>query len=252
MRIGLYLLIFAMVVPAVGQQLPDSVLNNAVKVPYEPKSDAFLDTYMEVVYRRSAYPDSTNRFRMRLWKEPVKVYVDPSVPVEDARALKEFARQIDGAVDSLRIEFVSSVDSSNYIVYQTNPQFNNQYEPRLSASLEGYYLYWKGAAITQGFLKIDTEAFRDTGIRKAVLLWRFYLSLGHFQPLGNPPCTAYLSQCFSSEKEISESDLEILKYHYSYGICKGTGIIEFMKQHRLARESLAQNPKNEFYFLHVQ
>ena len=252
MRIGLYLLFFAMICPAVGQQLPDSVLNNAVRVPYEPKSDTFLDTYMEVVYRRSAYPDSTNKYRMRLWKDPVKVYIDPSVPEDDKMALKEFARQIDGVVDSLKIEFVASVESSNYVVYQTNEKFRNQYEPNLATSLEGYYLYWKGAQITRGFLKVDAEAFRDSAIRNGVLLWRFFLSLGYFQPLVNLPCTAYLSQCFSAEKELSESDLEILKYHYSYGICKGTGVIEFRKQHRLARESLAQNPQNEFYFLHVQ
>jgi hypothetical protein len=41
-------------------------------------------------------------------------------------------------------------------------------------------------------------------------------------------------------KEFGKKDLEILKYHYSYGICKGTDLIVFEKiigcQETLKRE----------------
>jgi hypothetical protein len=232
--------------------LPDSVLKNAVRVPYEPKSDVFLEKYMEVVYRQTTSPDSTNKSRMRLWKAPLKIYVDPSVTEEDKQALEDFAERIDLAVDSLRIAFVPSPEASNYIVYYTSEEFTSQYEANLLSSREGYYIYWKGGQITRGSLKVDATAIKDPAIRRGLLLWRFYLSLGYFEPLGNLPCTEYLSRCFSPDKELSESDLEILKYHYSYGICKGTRITEFKEQHRLARESMAQNPNNEFYFIHLQ
>jgi hypothetical protein len=33
-------------------------------------------------------------------------------------------------------------------------------------------------------------------------------------------------------KRIWKKDLEILKYHYSYGICKGTDLIVLKKSHK--------------------
>jgi hypothetical protein len=43
-------------------------------------------------------------------------------------------------------------------------------------------------------------------------------------------------------KEFGKKDLEILKYHYSYGICKGTDLIVFEK--KIIR--MPRNLKREF------
>jgi hypothetical protein len=58
----------------------------------------------------------------------------------------------------------------------------------------------------------------------------FIRSLGYFYAQPNYlDCTSYFSSC-PSDKKIWKKDLEILKYHYSYGICKGTDLIVFEKK----------------------
>jgi hypothetical protein len=56
----------------------------------------------------------------------------------------------------------------------------------------------------------------------------FIRSLGYFIP-NYLDCTSYFSSCPSDKKEFGKKDLEILKYHYSYGICKGTDLIVLKK-----------------------
>ena len=221
-----------------------------VEVPYEPKSDDFLDIYMEIVFGQSLFPDSLNGNRMRFWKEPVKVFIDPSVPKEDGAALKQFASMLDEKVDSLSIQFVNLREDSNYHVYYVNNEFTTEYEPRLSRVSNSYYIYWKGYKINRGFLKINTWEIDDPKVVQKLMQWHFFCSLGYFQKQKNLPCSDYLSNCFTVDKELSSLDLEVLKYHYSYGICKGTRITEFKENHREAKRTLARNPRARHSFIH--
>ena len=227
------------------------VQDGMVQVPYEPKSDSFLDSYMEIVYRKSLYPDSLNKNRMRFWKEPVKVYIDPSVPEQYSNSFKTFAYNLDNLVDSLRIRFVDSADLSNYLIYHVNDQFSKEYEPKLQTSPEGYYVYWEQYyKISKGYLKIDTKRITNPQHIQSLMKWRFYASLGYFNTQDDIPCEDYLSSCFEVDKQLSQNDIEILKYHYSYGICKGTLISKFKEQHKSASASLAKNPNNRYFFAH--
>ena len=226
------------------------IRDGMVQVPYEPKSDEFLDRYMEVVFRRSKTLDSLNKTRMRLWKESLRVFMDPSVPKEDRDSFEEFAQRLDKEVDSLSIEFVEHPKSSNYRIYYTNQEFTNEYEANLIGSIQSYYIYWDGYKINKGFLKINSERISEPMVRQKLMQWRFFQSLGHFTLQDDLPCEDYLSSCFNVEKELSAQDLEVLKYHYSYGICKGTRVLEFRAQHERARESLEENPNNKYYFVH--
>jgi hypothetical protein len=51
------------------------------------------------------------------------------------------------------------------------------------------------------------------------------------------------------KKRSLKKDLEILKYHYSYGICKGTNLETFEKNHSDAKAALKKG-NSKFYFLH--
>ncbi|MBT8223278.1 MAG: hypothetical protein KJN96_08940 [Eudoraea sp.] len=227
------------------------IQDGLVQVPYEPKSEAFLDRYMEIVYSKSQYIDSLNTHRMRFWKEPVKVYVDTSVPEQYGRALKKFATNLDNLVDSLSIRFVDSPDLSNYLIYHVNDQFSKEFEPNLETSAQGYYVYWKQYyKISQGYLKINTERITNPQMIQSLMKWRFFASLGYFNTQGDLPCEDYLSSCFEGDKKLSDDDIEILKYHYSYGICKGTLISKFKEQHKRAKASLAKNLNNRYFFAH--
>ena len=186
-----------------------------VHVPYEPKSDDFLDSYMEIVYRKSSFADSLNKNRMRLWKGPVKVFIDSSVPAQYGRVLEEFANNLDNLVDSLRIRFVESPDLANYLVYHVNKEFSKEYEPKLQNTDEGYYVYWKQSyKISQGFLKINTERIANPEIIQSLMKWRFFNSLGYFSTRKDLPCEDYLSSCFQIGKQLSANEFEMRKYHY--------------------------------------
>jgi hypothetical protein len=62
-------------------------------------------------------------------------------------------------------------------------------------------------------------------------------------------CTSYFSSCSSDKKKIKKNDLKILKYHYSYRICKGTDLIVFEKNHQDAKETL-ENGNSKIEFMH--
>jgi hypothetical protein len=70
----------------------------------------------------------------------------------------------------------------------------------------------------------------------------FIRSLGYFyaQPIWT---VLVIFQVVLLTKRIWKKDLEILKYHYSYGICKGTDLIVFEKNHKDAKETLKGNSK---------
>jgi hypothetical protein len=50
-------------------------------------------------------------------------------------------------------------------------------------------------------------------------------------------------------KKFEKNDLKILKYDYSYGICKGTDLIVFEKNHQEATETL-KNGNSKIEFMH--
>ena len=66
----------------------------------------------------------------------------------------------------------------------------------------------------------------------------FFKSLGYFKLSNKYKCESYFSNCFSNNKNITNFDLSLLKYHYSYGICKGTSLKTFNEQHKRAKQQL--------------
>lgn len=222
-----------------------------ISVPYEPKSESFLKQYMEIVYNLSASEDSLNTYRMRYWKKPLKIYIDSSVTSGSTKAFKKFAQQLSKEVDSLNITFVTSREQSNYLVYHTNRKYPDEYLDKLTNTKEGYYILWKYGKINQGYLKVDTDHYQNPDLVNRIMLWRFFLSLGYFITQNTLPCDSYLSTCgYLANERPSQADMEILRYHYSYGICKGTRITEFKDQHFRAKEALRKNPMNQHYFIH--
>jgi hypothetical protein len=77
------------------------------------------------------------------------------------------------------------------------------------------------------------------------------LSLGYFIPQADEKCSSYFSNCTTNDKVLSKEDLEILKYHYSYGICKGTDLETFEENHKSAQNTLSKGPNNKHFFTHL-
>jgi hypothetical protein len=76
----------------------------------------------------------------------------------------------------------------------------------------------------------------------------FIQNLGYFNLINDFDCDSYFSNCYSPNKKLSALDLELIKYHYSYGICKGTDLNTFQEQHQRAKETLEDSDKKIIFF----
>ena len=123
-------------------------------------------------------------------------------------------------------------------------------DPRIK-SKDGYFLKWNGKQnIYECSLKINNQQDLDQEQILTNTQILFVRSLGCFYRDFDPVnYSSYLSECKSDKKELSQIDLEILKYHYSYGICKGTNIDTFEKNHKDAKEAL-KNGNTKMHFVH--
>ena len=221
---------------------------NYVKVEYEPKDSTFLSIYKNVVY--NTHKSDGSKERMRYWKEDVKIYFDESVPASHAKELMQFAKELSADVDSLSISQNFIPEKANYLVYFLNREHQTDYEPRMGNSKAGYYISWNGKQqIYDGKLKINTELVKSDKYQLNLLKFHFFKSLGFFKSSGKLDCSSYLSAC-NTQRELSAIDLEILKYHYSYGVCKGTDLKSFTALTTSMNKKLEEEPNAKLYVIH--
>ena len=220
-----------------------------VGVPYEPKDSTFLELYKTVAFQPN--PKKRNKtYSMKYWKEDINIYFTNSISKSVKKELNKFTSVIDAEIDSLTINVVKDIENANYIVYTEK---DTAYEENLDNNQKaGYYIYWnKKSQINKGFLRLNSSAlFSDLlQIREAKKL--FIQSLGWFVLNRKLDCQSYFSNCHSDNKTLSDLDLALLKYHYSYGICKGTDRTTFEEQHQRAKESL-KRPNSSFVIYHEE
>lgn len=222
-----------------------------VKVLYEEKDSIFLERYKQLVFNKK-YQNKEERLKptMKIWKDEVKIYFDKSVSKYNSKKLSEFIHFLDKEIDSLKITVVKDKDKSNYFIYSISDTNEVNLDARIRGN-DGYYLLWNNKQnIYSCSLKINEKKNLDEEQILTYLKINFIRSLGYFyQELGNSDCNSYFSICKSDKKEFGKKDLEILKYHYSYGICKGSNIETFEKNHKDAKEALKKG-NTKFYFLH--
>lgn len=216
-------------------RMPDGYVHqqsdNKVRVEYERRDEAFLNYYKDVVFKNE---NST----LKIWKEDLKLYFDPSVPLKHQEALMDFANGLSTAVDSLNIVEVNSREESNFLVYYTGKEGQVEYEPKMTKEFSQYWLYWnKQQQLTQGFIKIDTRIVKKPVYQIANLKFHFLRSLGFFGESAFFEKESYFSNK-NGIRSLTNLDMEILKYHYSYGVCKGINKKRFEEFHREIEELL--------------
>ncbi len=201
--------------------------------PYEQKDSTFLEIYKDIVYKKHSKDTVKKRkLYMKLWKAPVKVYFSKSVDERYKKTIKRLAAIVNKEVDSLNISIVNDLEQSNYIVYQINENNKYKYSNNLQKNKYiDYYNYWKKSRIYDTKLEINTTKFKNKAVNVNYLIQSFIKSLGHFNTTTKVPCKSVFSKCNSEKKRFRKQDLEILKYHYSYGICKFTDLNTFEKNH---------------------
>jgi hypothetical protein len=167
------------------------------------------------------------------------------------RELKKFAKYLSKNVDSLKISFVNKLEKSNYIVYGINSDSDYNYEPKIKRKKVSYYLYWNGKQqIYSAKLQIDSRAYekKEDLILKTKKM--FLNSLGVFHWSNKLPKEGYFSLRKYKKKKFTKLDLEILRYHYSYGICKGMTLKLFEQAHENAKKIFKKTGRH-IQFKHI-
>jgi len=230
------------------------ILPKGVKVEYEQKDSLFLETYKNLVYDKSnanKQKGSKNTSTMKIWKDEIRVYFDSTVTYKNKKELIRFIKFIDKEIDSLKIKVVSSKEKSNYFIYFLNKPADVDWDNRIKAN-DGCYISWNGKQqLYNCTMKINAQIVYNENEQIMLMKKHFVWSLGYFSFLDGRDCKSLLSKCVSVDKELTVEDLALLKYHYSYGICKGTNLESFEDNHSRAKQSLKSNAQGKFYFYHT-
>ncbi len=218
----------------------NQTVSRGVYVPYEEKDSVFLANYKKIAFNHKKGEFSYDT-RMKYWEKPIKIFFSKDVSKNVREEFMKFTKEISSEIDSLNISRVRKLEDSNYVIYYSG---NYEYESRIHHyKSSNYYAYWSlhSSQIYRNSMRIHIEKeFNDTLVLKK-MKDLFLQSLGQFKFLDEFECDNYFANCHSDKKKFSALDLEILKYHYSYGICKGTDLLTFEEQHKQAQELLKEH-----------
>ena len=222
---------------------------NKVRALYEPKDEDFLRIYKQAVF--GVAEEEKKKATIKIWKDGIKLFFDPSVPKAHHRELLLFAEKVSSGIDSLKITEVQDRASSNFLIFYRHSENDFDQEQRISNKNEAsYYLSWnEKQQLYRGVIKVNAYKIPKPQDELDLLKYYFFKTLGHFSFSPEIPCKSYLSAC-AVKRELTREDLEILKYHYSYGMCKGIDEENFEKIHRDYKEILEKHPNAKLYLVH--
>lgn len=227
--------------------IPKNDRYKVASVPYVFKDSTFLNYYKKVAFTGSSDSLRENSV-MKYWKNDIKIFFANHVSKSEKKSILEFTEQISKNVDSLNIYEAKTIDDSNYLIYYSS---DFEYETKLANYKDAsYWLYWNGTnQLYKAYIKINDETYFSEQLRLTKIKSLFFQSLGNFLLSKEMSCDSYFSNCQSKDKHITDFDFELLKYHYTYGICKGTSLHTFEEQHAISKKFLKDDNKL-IYFLH--
>lgn len=219
-----------------------------IEIRIKPQDSVFIEKYKTAVYGPENRSDREKQ-SLKVWKDEIKIYFDPSVPKKHQRELRKFSHNLASEIDSLKIRKVSKRKDANYLVFYRNDINEFDLDPRIGNSEAGYYLNWEEDYLVRASLKLNTYSFKNDEEIIKELKKRFFQTLGHFRHSRQFSCGSLLSHCEDAGK-LSEEDLNILRYHYSYQNCIGVRIKEFECLHEHRRKTFAEHPYALMYVSH--
>lgn len=215
---------------------------------FEYKDDTFLDLYKKVAFNKKS-KSKDDKYYLRYWKTPIDVYFSESISNKRKKKFMSFVKKNIKGIDSLQINFVNNINESNFIIYLKN---DFQYCKNMEKTNHDYYISWDRSIINKGFIKMDDELYFNDILFNESLNTLFIQTLGHFSLTDELNCSNYFSICKTTKKEFSKLDYELLKYHYSYGICKGIDEESFDNLHLKAREHKIKFPNIPYRISHTE
>lgn len=214
-------------------------LKKYIASDFEYRDKGFLEIYKKIAFN-PRFKASDNNVYITYWKEPIKIYFSESIPRGVRKQFTTFVTELTHDIDSLKVSFVSQARQANYFIYCSG---DFEFEPKLIGRKIEYYNYWNGRRqLYRTSVKLDKEFYFNDKLLLGSLTKLFVQSLGNFALTDAVDCDNHFSICESGEKKVSEFDRRILKYHYSYGICKGIDEATFDQLHQSALFHRKMNP----------
>lgn len=229
-------------------------LPKGVSVPYEYKDSTFLEIYSDIVFYKHHKYKPKAKPTMKYWKGDIKLFFSKSIDKKIKKELLSFSKKLSEGIDSLRIRQVNRLEQSNYVIYAINSKKSYKYDERIDEKNSvGYYINWNDRQnLYKCSLQLNPQVMKDLDSLIINTKIKFFTSLGYFTHTDLLDCKNILSNCYNGNaKKPSSLDLELLKYHYSYGICKGTDLKTFENQHKKAKETMKQ-PHSRMSFYHTE
>lgn len=224
-----------------------SVVENEdlIRTKYILKDTTFLNIYKSIAYRATGNYDPQHRF----WKNDIIIFFGESVPRKHRRFLMNFIKENLGDVKNLNISKTRKLEDSNFIIYYDGDfEYENKFEGDYSNRIN-YQTNWISNRIVKSRIKMIPEFFNNEELLLSELLRTFVINLGYFNNSKTLGCRSIFSNCMEPIQKLSAIDLEIIKYHYSYGFCVGMNLGSFMEQDDMAREFYRLNPGRDYFVL---
>lgn len=221
-----------------------------VSVAYELKDSLFLEYYKKIAFQKYNSDDSLDTKTMKYWKDPIKVFFARSVDNKISKKVMSLLKTLNKDIDSLSITKVKRLEDSNFVIYSNE---DYQYESKMNTKkVADYFLSWNAnSQIYQGAIRINKDKLTSTKIQILKIQELFIGSLGWFVYNDDLNCDSFFANCYSDNKALTSLDLELLKYHYSYGICKGTTRNVFAQQHKDSKELIKKHGEfTKIFFTH--
>ena len=207
---------------------------NKVLVSFDYRDSTFLNYYTPIAFHNKKKEDSL-KSTMKYWRNDIKLFFGKRISKKLKKEFLKFVEVLDQNIDSLSISTVKTLEKSNYIVYSSE---DYSYEQKLiNSKKSSYWIYWNADnKIYKASIKLSHEKQFNDQLKLIELKKLFFQSLGNFRFDNRLDCKHFLANCYSPDKKLTELDLEILKYHYSYGICKGITLEAFKNFHKEANK----------------
>ncbi|WP_179345136.1 hypothetical protein [Winogradskyella ursingii] len=227
--------------------MPNKPRPNGRMVPYKYKDSTFLNIYAQTAF--GLRNDSTDNKRTTLyWKKPLNIFFAKNIEKDVKKDFKNFVDDVLAQIDSLSVNYVNKVEASNYVIYTSE---DYDYESKINKKDKSvYYMHWKNGEIDKLAMRINSEVYFSKKLQLMEMKRFFVQSLGYFRMLKELPCESYFSSCHSQEKRLTELDIEFLRYHYGYGICKGINYENFQTLHKNLKKKLKSGPNSKVYLFY--
>lgn len=192
-----------------------------------------LNEYKNIVFGEEESRQKYKRKKktIKRWDSVIKIFFDKNVSQYIRNELTSFFKEINTQIDLINISVVNNKKNSTYYVYTINSKNNTELFPNIkSKNGVAFNMLSNGNNIIySGALRIDTDKIFNKSEQSYKIKELFIRSLGVFYKSKSLHCDSYFSDCYSTDKKLTKSDINLLKIHYTNNYFDKINYKDFLK-----------------------